>query len=375
MIIFCCPFNTAAQSKQPKNNFLLRGIFKGRDTGIIILRYPNVNDKWQSDTAILTNGKFQFSGYLSQPSFCWLKGSSSNGNSVSFFLEPGIEHIYLEENNFDNFKMQGSFTQLQEDSLKQQIDVAQAKYKNGLEEYTELVKKTKEITDSTAIKQMKARLLQLSDSVVGPSNDETRDIKMAFIISHPDSYVSPTYLYSLIFNRQVQTDSAESLYSNFTGMIQQSNTGKLIREELNKRRVNIEAPDFFAKNDEGKNVSLQNFKGKYILLDFWASWCQPCLKKLPGLKDLFNKYNKNGFEIITMSLDTDMDSWKKAISRNKIEKFCNLIRNEDIDNKYSNTKQPIPSEILINKKGIIVWNSLNEPSETLEQVLAKEFSY
>lgn len=72
--------------------------------------------------------------------------------------------------------------------------------------------------------------------------------------------------------------------------------------------------DFRAQNIEGKSVALSDFagKGKYVLVDFWASWCAPCRKSMPALKNVYDKYKNRGFDVVGISLDTSREAWQKA---------------------------------------------------------------
>lgn len=85
------------------------------------------------------------------------------------------------------------------------------------------------------------------------------------------------------------------------------------------------APDFTGKTPKGKEISLSDFKGDVILLDFWASWCRPCRIKNPEIVEIYNKYKKakfkNGakFQIISVSLDQDADKWAQAIKKDGLK--------------------------------------------------------
>jgi len=110
-----------------------------------------------------------------------------------------------------------------------------------------------------------------------------------------------------------------------------------------------------------------------VIINFWATYCVPCIKEIPELKILHNKYASKGFAIITISIDADKQNWIDAVKKYQLEKFRNVLANDEIHQKYSNTKQPIPSMLLINRQGIIIWNSMS-PTVSLSEILSKEFN-
>ncbi len=84
-------------------------------------------------------------------------------------------------------------------------------------------------------------------------------------------------------------------------------------EASKKTRLGSVAPDFTLPDTNGVNVSLSSFKGKYLLVDFWASWCGPCIKEVPNVQKLYADFHSKGFEILGVSLDKDKASWTRAL--------------------------------------------------------------
>jgi len=116
---------------------------------------------------------------------------------------------------------------------------------------------------------------------------------------------------------------------------------------------------------KGKSISLSSLKGKVVLIDFWASWCVPCRKTIPGLKLTYNKYKPKGLEIYGISLDNDADDWKHAIKQNGIPWLQVIDTTGDIAGKWN--VNYIPNTFLLDKTGKIV--AVNPSEEELNKLL------
>jgi len=120
-------------------------------------------------------------------------------------------------------------------------------------------------------------------------------------------------------------------------------------------KVGQMAPEISLPNTKDSIVNLSSFKGKVVLLDFWASWCGPCRISIPGVIKLYNKYNAKGFEVFGVSIDSKKAAWLKAIKQDNI----NYIQVNDNGGWYGKVPEQygvnaIPATFLLNKKGEVV---------------------
>jgi peroxiredoxin len=135
------------------------------------------------------------------------------------------------------------------------------------------------------------------------------------------------------------------------------------------------APDFTLQMADGSNFQLSNLKGQYVLLDFWGSWCGPCLQEAPDLKRLYDTFKgKNftdakGFELVSVGIEQDKNRWSAAISRFNMTWQYHVSDFQNMDSPVAKQYgvRVIPTKFLINTEGVIV--GVNQPIEVIEKFL------
>ena len=129
------------------------------------------------------------------------------------------------------------------------------------------------------------------------------------------------------------------------------------REAVMKTSVGQVVPDFSLPSMNGEEVAIRSFRGKYVLLDFWASWCGPCIGEMPNVHKAYDLLHDKGFEVISISTDRKESDWRKAMKEKQMEHFVNLRDTKGVLCEIFN-RDAIPSILLLDPQGRIVAKEL-----------------
>lgn len=337
----------------------------------IYLNYQS-SEGFKQDSSLIKNGAFYFKGVpvYGTHAYIQLKGNGTmdpdDGNQFDFSIEPVNFKIFMDE-NLNESRIEGSPIDKDFQKLKRILEPAYLAREKWYERYDQF--KATASQDSIELNKYRVEYQKLEQ-------DET-DLAVDYIVNHPGSFPSLNTLER--FSRRLKLRQIEELFDSLDDRIKQTFDGKEFRRQIDRMnavQIGKIAPDFSARDTTGNMVSLTSLKGKYLLLDFWASWCGPCRNENPYVVKAYQKFKAKNFEILGISLDdeTTKEKWLKAIKEDQLT----WLQVSDLKGWQSEIAElyhvrGIPQNFLLDPKGVIIATNLREEEllKTLEDILWK----
>lgn len=313
------------------------------------------------DTTVVKDGKFEFKGTAEEPGLRFLKFEAQPKGKVEFVLEEGAIKLEVNKDTLQNSKRSGTFNNDKLSEYYAEAKSVRQKMIDFQKQHEPEMMQARKNKDTATAERLRTQFSVFNKELEQKAN--------AFLKKNPDSYVSLL----LVKTMSPQTRSFEEIRKAFDALDPKIKKYKEAQEfskllddaqgkggGTKKAEPGQIAPDFTANTPGGKPLSLNQVKGKVTVIDFWASWCQPCRKENPKMVALYKEFHSQGLNVIGVSLDKDADAWKKAIADDKLEwnQVSNLKHWEDpIAATYG--IESIPATIVLDASGKIVAKDLH----------------
>ncbi|MCT1530947.1 AhpC/TSA family protein [Sphingobacterium daejeonense] len=335
---------------------------------VYLLHYSFDDNELIVDSAIVENNEFRIKKEFQGPAYAgiYLKDDMNepkiNKGEFWFFLNPGLNVIDFkgEPKVTDGSPETKAFIAMREKVEKQKEIFSSPAYWNKRKQIDSLQNKIQKLEQ------------EIKESF-GDINLINENSKVEFIETHPNNGLSLLLLESIV-QMNPGFPKAKELYESLPQKFKESTRGNYIENIIGGSQF-VEgelAAEIIQPNQEGENVKLSDFRGKYVLLDFWASWCVPCREENPFVVKAYEKYKSKNFEIFAISLDTEKGNWLEAIKKDNLT----WVHGSDLKGQNNSAAevygvQGIPANYLIDPDGFIIAKDLR--GVDLEKELEKIF--
>jgi peroxiredoxin len=328
------------------------------------------------DSSDVVDGKYSFSGSLGDPLMASLRAKyqeDPNAKTIrAISYNRDIKQLFIENakisvvstDSFANATIKGSKSHAEFVNWDNLMKPENQKGSELNKEYSELYKKK----DQAGMDRIEAEF----DKLTASKNVKNKQ----YLAENPSSPIA-MFIFRQWAGYDINADEAEPIFLSLSEKLRSGPAGKEMAEKIEiakKTGVGRMAMDFTQNDTLGNPVSLSSFKGKHVLIDFWASWCGPCRQENPNVVKAFNNYKDKGFTVLGVSLDQPnaKDKWMKAIHDDK------LTWTQVSDLKYWKNEvavqygiQAIPQNYLIDPQGKIIGKNLR--GEALNKKLEEIF--
>jgi len=310
--------------------------------------------KQTMDSTTVSDHKFRFTNNLDSSSLFIVQLNLAPNPQDYFYMdmEPGELKVVGKGDNFKDAVFSGSRFVGRWKELDEFMLARCGGGINHIGEITQKAAQAQAVGDAMALESLQKDLMAFIE--------KSKPAAKEWVAKYPDepltAYVINAFLLHKIPFDEVKT-MLKSLGSNGQKSRLASQMLNMKVQEINTAAanplLNQQAPDFTLTDDAGKTVKLSDFKGKYVLLDFWASWCGPCRREMPFLKKAFEQYKSPNFTILSLSTDTETEKWRKALGDEKMP-WPQLIDDTKQQAGTLYNVQYIPINYLIDPSGKII---------------------
>ncbi|RZS66878.1 TlpA disulfide reductase family protein [Pseudobacter ginsenosidimutans] len=340
-LLLIIPAGLFAQQK----GFVVTGSLKGLPEGseVTLSDANNVQDTLAR--AVVTKNQFVLKGTVQEPNVFFL---NLHGPQKKSFVFIGNENVTLSGDVAEMTNLQVKGSSIHDD------------YSNYAKQFNPLFEQlgalTQKINGTPNIQPGDSLLLQhqaLIDLIIGKID--------SYVDAHNASPVAP---FLMVVTAQLDQDmaSTERRFAKLKPAAQEGFYGKIIKERIDKSKIGqigSQALEFTQADVDGKDVALSSFRGKYVLVDFWASWCKPCRMENPNVVENYNEFKGKNFTVLGVSLDREKESWLAAIKEDKLD-WTHVSDLQFWNNAVARLYgiEGIPANLLIDPNGKVVARNL-----------------
>ena len=334
-----------------KNTFKLKGTTNLPEGKQIFRIQANANNQPSTiDTATVANGQFSFKGSVEQidVNFLFVEGEQVN---TPFIVEEGIIEVNLLQERLTEMNLAGTPSNNDLQTYREETKT----FADNLNAIASEIQAANSLGDNILVQDLQQQYTDMQVDLI--------DYEKDFIKKNVDSYISALILERFLNQKTLPRNEVKEIFSTYSDRIRSSKSGinvsNIVNAPVNPTAIGEIAPLFDGPTPTGDRITLESFRGKVVIIDFWASWCRPCRIENPNLVRLYKRMHDKGLEIVGVSLDRNKASWERAIADDGLT--WNHVSNlqfwaDPIAQLYS--VRAIPAAFVLDREGRIVAKNL-----------------
>jgi len=341
------------------NEFLITGTAEGVENGKKVFIETQTEAGFiAKDTAVIQNGKFELKGIIKEIDLGFVRIEDENIN-LPLILEEGKITITIKTDSIQNSSIGGTDNNEKLQSFNDESKVIAGKRVKFEKANIDRITAAKKANDTATVNKIMKEYIKFQEDL--------NKVSLNFIKNNPDAYLSVLLIENFLTRKYLPLEEIKGYFNKLDKSLLDTKSAKYIKKIMDemavatttKVEVGSKAPNFVAKNPEGKAISLKESLGKVTIIDFWASWCSPCRAENPNVVALYKELHAKGLNIIGVSLDKDGAKWKEAIAKDGLvwPQISNLkYWDEPIAKQYK--VESIPATFILDATGTVVAKDL-----------------
>jgi len=384
MVVLSFASHCFAQGPDKGKPFTIAGSLSGGHLDSVLFYYRNAAGKYTREAEPVINNQFTLSGTLNYPGDTRIMFKNigeviaprqQEGRMREFYIESGTLTLTGNPADLKTLRLNGSKTEAEFEALQAKV--------------SPIKEEMKPLEDAFMKEKDHEKAAVLHDQFE-PYQARIKKVTYQFFMDHPHSYVTLDMMRYYVSNMGL--DSSKLIYNNFNDDLKETPAGQELAVKITAIEAGMPgsiAPGFTKTDINGKSLTLADFKGKYVILDFWASWCVPCRKSNPHMIELYDRYKSKGFDVIGVADDDGKIAvWNAAVTQDGVGIWHQVLRGlnrdmimkhvnnpDDMDEKYGIAS--IPTKILIDPNGKIIGrygDSFGGTDADMDKMLASIFN-